>query len=76
MLQVRMMDERAYYSYIVLLTFLLTKHFIDYDNVFLKDYSYSKSAVCSAPALLKRLIFIRKSSLSFLKGESLTSLIT
>jgi hypothetical protein len=75
MLQVRMMDERAYYSYIIV-TFLLTKHFIDYDNVFLKDYSYSKSAVCSAPALLKRLIFIRKSSLSFLKGESLTSLIT
>jgi hypothetical protein len=26
---------------------------MDYDNVFLKDYSYSKSAVCSAPALLK-----------------------
>ncbi len=30
-----------------LLTFLLTKHFIDCDNVFLKDYSYSQSAVFS-----------------------------
>ena len=24
-----------------LLTFLLTKHFMDYDNIFLKDFSYS-----------------------------------
>jgi hypothetical protein len=36
-------------------TFLLTKHFIDYDNVFLKDYSYSKSAVCPAPGILQSL---------------------
>jgi hypothetical protein len=35
-----------------LLTFLLTKHVMDCDNVFLKDYSYSQSAVCSAPSLV------------------------
>jgi hypothetical protein len=34
------------------LTFLLTKHFNDYNNVFLKDSSYSKSAVCSAPVVI------------------------
>ncbi len=32
-----------------LLTFLITKHFMESDNVFLKDYSYSQSAVFSAP---------------------------
>ncbi len=31
--------------------FLLTKHLMDYNNVFLNDFSYSKSVVCSAPLL-------------------------
>jgi len=30
---------------------LITKHFIDYDNFFLRDFSHSKSAVCSAPVV-------------------------
>ncbi len=28
---------------------LRLKHFIDHDNAFLKDFSSSKSTVCSAP---------------------------
>jgi hypothetical protein len=32
-----------------LLTFLLTKYFMVVDNFFLKDYSYSTTAVYSVP---------------------------
>jgi hypothetical protein len=35
----------------ILLTFLIANHFIDDDNVFLKDCSDSKSALCSAPVV-------------------------
>jgi len=45
----RLVDESTYveHLYTNLLTFLLTKHLSDYDNFFLKDFSYSKSAMCS-----------------------------
>jgi hypothetical protein len=38
-----------------LLTFLLTEQVMDYDNVFLKGFPYSKPAVCSAPYNLPNL---------------------
>jgi hypothetical protein len=41
-------------------TFLLTKHFRDYDNVFLKVSTYSKSAVCLAPRSYSKNCYQRK----------------
>jgi hypothetical protein len=51
-------------------TFLLTKHFIGYDNVFLKDYSYSKPAVCSAPIDLFIFMLLHHENDNYLVGEA------